>query len=355
MLGGVQRRGENRYADTNCQANARVTLDSDDLAAAAAPPPRMIRALRPTDLPAFLAFRTRAAQNEAVLSPGHGLDSLSFREMLGRSLALHPGVETWVQIENGQVHGLVSARARFGTDVWDIDQLLIAPSLDEDRVCLRLLDHLCSAAVEEGVMKVFLRLPSDSSWATASRQAGFVHYTKEQPYIHPSLPAVERPAVDGLRPRRPADHQALFQLYSAVVPAHVRQIEAMTLQEWRWNDNWGLSSVASVRPALSRRRRDLVVQLDGEVTAWLQVQMRPRTVRVLCDVDARLDPGVLLRRALAELPPTGAVTCPVREYQRELVGPLEDLGFTPGEEQELFARPLAARVPERRLVPARVV
>jgi N-acetylglutamate synthase-like GNAT family acetyltransferase len=316
----------------------------------------MIRALRPTDLPAFLAFRTRAAHNEAVLSAGQGAESLSFREMLGRSLALRPGIETWVQIENGQIHGMVSARARFGTDVWDIDQLLIAPSLDEDRVCLRLLDHLCAAAVEEGVMKVFLRLPSDSSWATASRQAGFVHYTTEQPYVHPSLPAVERPVVEGLRPRRPADHLALFHLYSAAVPAQVRQIEAMTLQEWRWNDNWGLASVASVRPALSRRRRDMVVvHTEGEVAAWLQVQMRPRTVRVLCDGDSRLDAGVLLRRALAELPPSGPVGCPVREYQRELVGPLEELGFAPSEEQELFARLLAARIPERRLVPARVV
>jgi hypothetical protein len=315
----------------------------------------VIRALRPTDLPAFLAFRTRAAHNEAVLSPGHGRESVSFREMLGRSLALRPGIETWVQIENGQMHGLVSARARFGTDVWDIDQLLIAPSLDEDRVCLRLLDHLCAAAVEEGVMKVFLRLPSDSSWATASRQAGFVHYTTEQPWVHASLPAVERPIVEGLRPRRPADHQALFHLYSAAVPAHVRQIEAMTLQEWRWNDNWGLASVASVRPALSRRRRDMVVQSESEVVAWLQVQMRPRTVRLLCDGDTRLDPGVLLRRALAELPPSGPVACPVRDYQLELVGPLEELGFVPTEEQELFARLLAARIPERRLVPARVV
>jgi hypothetical protein len=198
-------------------------------------------------------------------------------------------------------------------------------------------------------------LPSDSSWATASRQAGFVHYTTEQPYVHPALPPVERPIVEGLRPRRPADHQALFHLYSAAVPAHVRQIEAMTLQEWRWNDNWGLASVASVRPALSRRRRDMVVQTDGDVVAWLQVQTRPRTVRLLCDVDARLDPGVLLRRALAELTPNGAIECPVRDYQRELVGPLEELGFAPGEEHELFARLLAARIPERRLVPARVV
>jgi hypothetical protein len=275
--------------------------------------------------------------------------------MLGRSLALRPGVETWVQIENGQIHGLIAARARFGTDVWDIDQLVIAPSLDEDRVCLRLLDHLCSAAAEEGVLKVFLRLPDDSPWATATRQAGFVHYTSEQIYVLPAMEPLERPSLAGLRPRRPADHLALFHLYSAAVPAHVRQIEAMTLQEWRWNDNWGFASVASVRPALSRRRRDLVVQGETDLIAWLQVQTHSRSVRLLNDAESGLEPGLLLRRALAELAPPGPVACPVRDYQGELVAPLEDLGFVPGESHALFARLLAARIPERRLVPARVV
>ncbi|HEY3081027.1 MAG TPA: hypothetical protein VGM69_14135 [Chloroflexota bacterium] len=314
----------------------------------------MIRALRPTDLPAFLAFRTRAAANAAALAHRRPA-RLSLREMLGRSLALRPGVETWVQIENGQIHGLIAARARFGTDVWDIDQLMIAPSLDDDRVCLRLLDHLCSAAVEEGVLKVFLRLPEESPWATATRQAGFVHYTSEQIYVLPAMEPLERPSLAGLRPRRPADHLALFHLYSAAVPAHVRQIEAMTLQEWRWNDNWGFASVASVRPALSRRRRDLVVQGETDLTAWLQVQTHSRSVRLLNDAESGLEPGLLLRRALAELAPPGPVACPVRDYQGELVAPLEDLGFVPGESHALFARLLAARIPERRLVPARVV
>ena len=327
---------------------------TDDQVAAGAVGIPLIRALRPTDLPAFLAFRARAPANAATLAHGRPV-RLSFREMLGRSLALRPGVETWVQIENGQIHGLIAARARFGTDVWDIDQLVVAPSLDDDRVCLRLLDHLCSAAVEEGVLKVFLRLAEESPWAHASRQAGFAHYTSEQLHVLPSMEPIERPAVPGLRPRRPADHQALFQLYSAAVPGHVRQIEAMTLQEWRWNDNWGFASVASVRPALSRRRRDLVVQGEAELTAWLQVQARSRVIRLLYDADGAPDPGVLLRRALAELAPPGPVACPVRDYQRELVAHLEDLGFLPGESHALFARLLAARIPERRLVPARVV
>ena len=49
------------------------------------------------------------------------------------------------------------------------------------------------------------------------------------------------------------------------------------------------------------------------------------------------------------------VVFPVRDYQTELAAPLEELGFYPGESQALLARMLTVRVPERRLVPARVV
>lgn len=297
----------------------------------------------------------RAPENEALLGPALRASRLSLREVVSRSLALRPGHETWIQIENGQIHGLAAAHARLGADVWDVDHLVIDPTIDADRVCQRLLDHLCGAAVEEGVQKVFLRLPEDSVWVPVARQVGFVHYTTEQVHVLPALEPQERPLVPGLRPRRPADHQSLFQLYSAVVPLHVRQIEAMTLQEWRWNDNWGFASVASVRPALSRRRRDLVVQSEGQIDVWLQVQTRLRTIQLLVDADAGIDTAVLLRRALSELAPPGPVGFSLRDYQGGLAHHLHDLGFQPGESQALLARLLAVRVPERRLVPARVV
>ena len=226
---------------------------------------------------------------------------------------------------------------------------MIASSVDADRVCMRLLDHICDAAVEEGVQKVFLRLAEGSPWLQPAHQAGFVHYTSEQVYMLPHLSPIARPTVPGLRPRRPADHQALFQLYSAAVPAHVRQIEALTLQEWRWIDNWGLVSTA-LRPGLTRRRRDLVVQAEGGIEAWLPVDLRLRP-----DPRQAADLPLLLSRGLSELPPGRPVDFPVRDYQTELAAPLEELGFYRGESQALLARMLTVRVPERRLVPARVV
>lgn len=314
----------------------------------------VIRALRPTDLGPFLTFRSRTPSNAALLGPMARTGGLTFREFLGRSLAINPGRETWVQIEHGQVFGLVAARARFGTDVWDIDHLMIAPSVDGDRVCLRLLDHLCAAAVEEGVQKVFLRLPIDSPWLHPARQAGFVHYTSEQIFVVPHLQAVPRPTVAGLRPRRPADHQALFQLYTGIVPAPVRQIEALTLQEWRWTDNWGLTYPAPIRPALPRRRRDLVLQTDDHLSAWLPIHLRARSLQILLDHRAEVEPDVLVARGLSELTPNGPVAFPLRDYQGHLVEPLVERGFVQGDSHALLARMLTARVPERRLIPAGV-
>jgi hypothetical protein len=332
-----------------------VHSTADERSAVGARFVRLIRALRPTDLPAFLNFRARAPANEALLGPAVRADGLSFKEFVGRSLALNPGRETWVHVEQGQLYGLVAARARFGTDVWDIDHLMVSPGLDDDRVCLRLLTHLCEAAVEEGVHKVFLRLPLDSPWLQPARQAGFLHYTTEHVLVLPTFEPGAKPVVPGLRPRRPADHQPLFQLYTSSVPGQVRQIEALTLQEWRWTDNWGFSSVVSLRRAMRRRRRDLVVQDEGRVTAWVQVETTARTIQILLDAGEAPPISDLLNRGLAELPPGRPVAFAMRDYQGELSGPLEERGFRQIESQALLAQMLTVRLPERRLVPARVV
>ena len=315
----------------------------------------MIRALRPTDLLAFLAFRARAPANEALVGPLEPAATTSLSDFFARSLALHPGYETWVHVEHGTLFGLVSTRARFGADVWDVDHLQVLPSVDAGRNCQRLLAHVGEAAVEEGVQKIFLRLPEHSDLITAARQAGFGQYTDEHVFIRTSVEPVPRPQVPGLRPRRPADHQALFQLYSAAVPAQVRQVEAMTLQEWRWNDNWGLASMAAFRPRLTRARRDLILQTDEHVDAWLQVNLRSRTLQLLVDPRAHVDTALLLARGLSELRPVAPSVFAVRDYQRELVPVLEEFGFHAGPSHALLARMLAVRVPERRLVPARVV
>src|SRR5215472_5931421 len=190
----------------------------------------MIRALRPTDLVAYIAFCHQVARN--LRSDGDPLSDggADFHPVptvvgfLGRSFALEHGRESWVAIEHGHISGLVAAKRREGGDVWDVDQLAILPTSDAARTGTRLLEQLLAAAVDEGIHKVFLRLPEDDPAEEWAQQVGFFPYCHETAYFRAELPTLAHPpAIPGVRPRRAADHQALFQLYCSAVPARVRQ------------------------------------------------------------------------------------------------------------------------------------
>ena len=79
----------------------------------------MIRALRPTDVLAYLEFRGLVPGNEALLGADGAMIPPDLRGFFGQSLALEPRRETWVQIENGHIIGLVSAKARYGADIFE--------------------------------------------------------------------------------------------------------------------------------------------------------------------------------------------------------------------------------------------
>jgi hypothetical protein len=317
----------------------------------------MIRALRPTDVWAYVTFCHRVARGQPNGSGGGGLPS--FRTIpvlvafLGRSLALELGRETWVQIDHGRISGLVAAKRRDRADVWDVDQLALLPSADSGRTCVRLLEQLLTAAADEGIQKVFLRLVDDDPAQEWVRQVGFFQYCNEVAYYRPELPTFARPPnAVRLRPRRLADHQALFQMYCSAVPFRVRQAEGMTLHEWRWTDGWAVQPVG-IGVVIGGPRSDFVVASSPGFGAWLQVDRRVRRLTVLTDVQGSLDVADVLRFGMARLGPARPAWCAARDYQPGLANALEDNGFSSVRREGLFARALAARIPELNLVPVR--
>lgn len=316
----------------------------------------MIRALRPTDVLAYVAFCNRVSRRRNV-DPIEG-EPLGFAPVptlvgfLGRSFALDAGHESWVQIERGHISGLVAAKRREGADVWDVDQLALLPTSDAGRTCTRLLEQLLAAAVDEGILKVFLRLEEDDPARRWAEEVGFVEYSREYLYVRPEVPSGIGPVdLPGLRPRRAADHQALFQLYCGAVPFRVRQAEAMTLHEWRWLDGWGSHSMSS-RLLRGDARIDYVVEADGHVAGWLKLDPRRREVSILADQTHSVQEP-LLAFALARLGPGRPVRCPARDFQEGLHQALEDGAFGVVRRYALYARALAARIPEVKLVPVR--
>lgn len=320
-------------------------------------PGTMIRALRPTDALSYVKFCHQLSLASTYRSPLWLQTVTVTGSFLGRSLPLEPGRETWIHVEGGEITGLVTAKRREGTDVWDIDQLAYLPSPDAPRACARLLGHLLSAASDEGVLKVFLRLDSNNPALDWARQVGFVQYSVETVYYLPEVPSpAHPPRLEWVRPRRPSDHQALFQLYCTAVPVRVRQAEGMTLQEWRWTDGWWLDPMGiSLRLPLigQASRHDFVVEDAPRLIAWLQVDRRRRSLGLLSEARDDLDVDAMLRHGLRILGTGRHAYCAVREYQPNLAGALEEIGFVANGTDSLLTRALATRTPELKLVPVR--
>ena len=317
----------------------------------------MIRALRPTDILAYLTFcnQERQRTDNGADRPG----ALSFRMMptvarfLGRSLAVELGRETWVQIDRGRISGLVAAKRREGADVWDVDELAFLPAADAGRTAVRLLEQLLTAAVDEGVQMVFLRLTDGDPSHEWVRQVGFFQYCSEVAYLRNELPTLSHvPAGVRMRRRRPADHQALFQLYCASVPFRVRQAEGMTLHEWRWTDGWAVRSTG-LGALRGRSRVDFVLDGPERPSAWLQVNHDFRRLTLLADSQQEFNVAEIIRFGISRLGAGGPAVCPVRDYQPAVATALEDAGFASAATESLYARALAARVPELKLVPMR--
>lgn len=314
----------------------------------------MIRALRPTDLLPYLAFYQQVSRCSSESASVWQESITALGDFAGRSLTLEPGRESWIQIERGQISGLVSAKRREGTDVWDIDQLAYLPSqADAPRICARLLNHLLAAASDAGIQKVFLRLGSNNPALEWVRQVGFVQYAVEIDYHLPEIPSLAHPPeVPRLRPRRSADHQPLFQLYCATVPVRVRQAEGMTLHEWRWTDGWWLDPMTT-RLFRYGQRLDYVVESPPRLSSWLQVDRKRRRLTVLTEAADGSEVDELIRFGLMKLGAGRHAYCAVREYQPVLGHALEEVSFMPVGSDALLTRTLATRIPEAKFLPVR--
>jgi hypothetical protein len=266
---------------------------------------------------------------------------------------IQPQHQVLVARQGGRIVGLLSASAGPGLDTWAVERLLCLPGEAAEETRRSLLRALCTLAADEGIQKIFLRALAESPLVESAVLVGFAHYTTEQVYRLPAVPRVHAAPPPTLRPRRGRDHHALFRLYCAAVPGPVRQVEGMTLQEWRWAEGWGLHQHLMRLPLGAGRRRDFVLEENDTIIAWLGIERTRRRIMVMTHPDAAPPLGALLRFALTRLPPARDVSCAVRDYQGALGPTLEFLGFRPLARHALLVRTLAVRVREPKLVPVR--
>jgi hypothetical protein len=310
----------------------------------------LIRGLRPTDAFAYAAFRRRSPVNAALARPDGCNSPLTVRDFFGGVLALDPRRRRWIHVVSGQIRGLAVVSFRFGADVWDVERLFLASSPDVARVGADLLNHVCASAIEDGVQKVFLRLPEDSEAVPVAHQAGFAAYCSELVLRRRTADQVATSVVPGLRARRRSDHLGLFRLFCAVAPAFVRQAEGMTLQEWRSTDGWWAPPVDWRLPD----RTDKVLPGADGIRVWVSTDNYARVLRVVSACD---DAGLAWAAIASELARRGAhrpASVVLRDYQGCLLPGADALGFDLWTRHTLLVKMLAVRVPESRLMPLRV-
>ncbi|HET6316500.1 MAG TPA: hypothetical protein VFG86_08580 [Chloroflexota bacterium] len=316
----------------------------------------LVRPLRPVDVVALASFQRRTSDTEITAHSWPRLEPESGRvpylTLVSSSLGHRPGGQrVWVAEDHRRLHGLAVAQQRAGGLVWDVIHLHALP--DQEKMAGDLLEHVATCAGKHAARRVFLETPIGSRGQDAARRAGFERFTSSELFLLAPGFKVEKTDLFEARPRLRADEQALFQLYTAAVPAPVRAAEAMTLEEWgalypgkkRW------------QPSFSGSRQQYVWELGTSLVGWLEVNYGQRSQFMDLLVHPRYEDATdrLLRYALLQVSPKAPVYAVARDYHVSLASALQRAGFRSAGQHELYVKLLAARVREPALVPANVI
>ena len=305
----------------------------------------MIRTLYPIDLLPLFLFSSRLPANEGTGNGGLSKRSpTSPAALLQHWLPLRTRRHTWVFLERGRIVALVSLRDCGHPAAWQIDCL----QSDGER-CLALLDRVSAAAAKEGVRKLFLRLPSDSSLIDQARRCGFRPYKEDHVYRltgDPAQAAAPDPQRYALRRASKSDDYRLFGLYTAVVPAPVRTAEGMTLTEWRETRD---------RPAWPEQHREFVLATQETIVGWLAVKSfrGSRCFTILCHQSDDESHVLLIACAIRNLGTRPPIFCVAYAFQERLLSLLEDLGFDQIAECSSLVKEMTVKATQPHFMPIR--
>lgn len=273
------------------------------------------------------------------------------------------------QWEGGRLRGLVSARIRCGRRAWEIDGLYFPgrmaaaaadrdgaanrngagataavhpPVSESDTAALELLEQLIAAIGWRSGERIFLRLAAHCPALPLARRSGFYPCFNETLLAgyggivanssagkgnsaaaavngHPAGNNVA-PGGGDLRPRRPADDYALFQLFCASTPVAVRDALGLTF------DQWQDAREPLFRPGRGGRAQEWVSEQQGRIIGWLGLASRRRAAEAMAmanpDYPERL--AGLLAAALSR---PGGQRWLVPEYRAAIADRLIGQGF----------------------------
>jgi hypothetical protein len=278
----------------------------------------------------------------------------------GYFLGARAGVYTYILRTSDHAQGqsgFVQARAQHplvplverSMPAWKV--VTMAPLLDESEdaatVWYRLLLHLCIAAGERGVPRLFACLPECSAAEDVFRQATFVVYCHQQVYWRANGQGLGQPS-ERVRQATLDDSLDVRWLWHRVTPRTVQQAEE--------RENSRAGGVSTEVPASDAERHFVLRGNRDQLQGCLCMLVRPRGVwlRLIVDADAG-DTAQVLDHGLAAVEDRSRpIYCAVRDYEGGTRALLKDRGFTPGDRYSLLVKHTTVRVrePLRKLVPA---
>jgi len=279
----------------------------------------------------------------------------------GYFLGARAGVHTYVLRTSDHAQGqrgFVQARVQCpfvplverSVPAWRV--VIMAPLLDESEdaatIWYRLLLHLCIAAGERGVPRLFGCLPECSAAEDVFHQATFVAYCHQQVYWRANGQGTGQ-SSSRVGQATSDDSLGVRWLWHKVTPRAVQQAEEPCNSR---------ATPGSIEVAVSDVERHFVLRRGGEQPlGCVSVLERPRGVclRVIADADAAGSAAEVLDHGLAAINDRSRpVFCTVRDYEGGMGGLLEDRGFTGGQTYSLLVKHTTVRVrePLRKLVPA---
>ncbi len=331
----------------------------------------MIRPLFPIDVPAVAYFYSKRPVNQVKPRDSLGGEQKGLPPVAPLPIEWAPWGRRRYSLglfHRGLIYGLVSARSCSGSSSWEIDRLMFPEEPYEMRLMqslshalgrlklgqlfpgsaitgpllnlsLDLLESVSLALAHVGVAKLFLSLPSDSPVLELVMQAGFSQYLFEYLYSFEGSTLAMSPTPFVLRPKSEADEYELFQLYSKLAPASVRNAEGLTFQEWR-----------QAREEINDG--ELVYERDGRLLALLRIRRNGNSGQFEIMAESnRAELRQLIEWSLILLNEQWPIFCLASGFQTQLQQLLTEGGFEPAGEYIRLVKQLQAPARELKLAP----
>ncbi len=269
-----------------------------------------------------------------------------------RCMIQGPGRDCAMVVHRGRdTTAVVQAQGRSNRPEQDVTYLAVygarGVGLPSDRdIWFRLLEQLCFSAGQNYVQRLYASIANQNVEVhEVFRQVGFQAYARRA-ILQLSGPDWDQgTTLAPMRFQSRRDHWAIHKLYGVVTPHQVQRAEARNARMWAL-------PLTSRWPGLHRRA--WVLGPGDNLTAYLRIVSGSisHVISLLVHPEAREIVTDILRFGLAQLNDVQPVYLMLREYQSELMMPLQDLGFQPVGEQLLLVKNTVIPIRRSILLPA---